>query len=358
MTRHALEADLRQLSDLDLLSRTERLARLERATTLRLLHHLNEIARRKLYLELGFGSLYDYSIRRLQYSGSSACRRIQAARCIREHPEVLALLEAGELDLGTVYLIERVLTEENCAEILARVRGRSYREVKRVVAEYTPPVVVEERIEPVRTFVTPANIDGVLFERDCARRGPYPRTPGDGSWVVSEQKMAVQFLASEELMAKYEQVKALLSHRHPDATFAEVLEVLLGEYLERHSPEARRRRREARRVAAQPSAKAGGKFSTVGAGGNGMHPEHRTRHVPAAVRDEVFVRDDARCTYVGPNGNRCESRHALQIDHIRPHAAGGGNDASNLRLLCAGHNRLAAEQTLGKHVMERYWKRE
>ncbi|HEU4366151.1 MAG TPA: HNH endonuclease signature motif containing protein, partial [Candidatus Krumholzibacteria bacterium] len=279
---------------------------------------------------------YDYCVRRLRYSGSSACRRIQAARCIREHPEVLALLEAGELDLGTVHLIERVLTEENCAEILARVRGRSYREVKRVVAEYTPTVVVEERIEPVRTFVTPANVDAVVFEREIARHVPHMEPRVTGSWVVSEQKMAVQFLASEELMAKYEQVKALLSHSHPDATFVEVLEVLLGEYLERHSPEARQRRREVRRVAAQPSAKAGGKFSTVGAGGNGTRDPRATRHVPAAVRDEVFVRDEAQCTYVAPGGTRCESRHALEIDHIRPFAAGGTHDPSNLRLLrCA-----------------------
>ena len=356
MIRHALEADLRRLSDLDLLSRTERLARLERATTLRLLHHLNEIARRKLYLELGFGSLYDYCIRRLHYSGSSACRRIQAARCIREHPEVLGLVEAGELDLGTVYLIERVLTEENCAEILARVSGRSYREVKRVVAEYGAPVVVEERIEPVRTFVTPANIDAVVFEREIARHVPHMEPRVGESWVVTEQKMAVTFLASNELLEKYEQAKALLSHSHPDATFAEVLEVLLGEYLERHSPEARQRRREARRAATTMAA--GGKSSTVGAGGNGTRDPRATRHVPAAVRDEVFVRDDARCAYVAPNGTRCESRHALQIDHIRPFAAGGAHDPTNLRLLCAGHNRLAAEQMLGRHVMERYWKRE
>ena len=84
--------------------------------------------------------------------------------------------------------------------------------------------------------------------------------------------MAVQFLASEELMAKYEEVKALLSHSRPDATFAEVLEVLLGEFIERHSPEARQKRRDARKAAAAQSTADGGHFSTAGAGGDWSTP--------------------------------------------------------------------------------------
>jgi hypothetical protein len=347
-----LPAQLRTLSDIDLLAQTLDLARDERATTIRILHHLNEIARRKLFLELGYGSLHDYCVRGLQYSSSSACRRICAARCIREFPRVLPLLETGEMDLGTVCLIEPVLTEDNCEVVLHRVRGRSYRVVKRVVSEYGAPVMIEERIEPVRTFVTPPDIDGVLLDREIDRNMPYPspRVPGSGS--VTEQKMAVQFLASEELIGKYEEAKGLLSHSHPDAGFAEVLEVLLGEFLERHSPQARQRRREKKRIAGE-----GGKSSTAGADGD-CKDQSRTRRIPVEVRDEVFIREGGRCTYVAPDGTRCHSRHALQIDHIHPYAAGGTNDISNLRLLCAAHNRLAGEQTLGRHVMARYWRRE
>ena len=87
--------------------------RTKRTTTIELLHHLNEIARRKLYLDLGYSSLHDYCTRRLAYSSPAACRRIRAARCIREFRSVLELLEAGELDLGTLALIEPVLTEDN-----------------------------------------------------------------------------------------------------------------------------------------------------------------------------------------------------------------------------------------------------
>ncbi len=352
ITNHDLAARLRALSDCDLAARTEQLARDERVATVQLLHHLNEIARRKLYLELGFSSLHDYCTRGLAYSSPSACRRIRAARCIKEFPSVLSLLERGELDLGTIALIEPVLTEDNHGAVVARVRGCTYRQVRRVVAEYGAPLAIpEERIEPVRAFVTPADVDAVLFDREVDRAMPHPSGRANGSWVVSEQKMFVQFLASEALIEKYEEAKALLSHRHPDAGFAEVLAVLLNEFIERHSPAARQKRREKRRVAA-----AGGKSSTVGADG-GHERSDTTRHIPVCTRDEIFTRDEGQCTYVGPGGTRCRSRHALQVDHIRPYAAGGTHDPENLRLLCAAHNRLAAEHTLGEQVMRRYWPR-
>jgi hypothetical protein len=348
-----IEMTLSSLSDHELASRTARLAREERAATIQLLHHLNEIARRKLYLELGHSSLHDYCVRALDYSSPSACRRIRAARCIREFPDVLPLLEAGELDLGTISLIEPVLTEDNHGAVVARVRGRTYRQVKRVVAEFGPVLAVaDERIEPVRAQVTPSNVDAVLFDRGIDRAMPNGTVKANTSWVVSEQKMLVQFLASEELIERYEKAKALLSHRNPDASFAEVLQVLLDDFIERHSPEARQRRREERRAAT-----ASGKSSTVGADG-GRERSDTSRHIPASIRDEVFVRDGGQCAYVAPDGTRCKGTHNLQIDHVRPYAMGGGNEPANLRLLCGAHNRLAAEHTLGAHVMERFWRRQ
>ena len=80
----------------------------------------------------------------------------------------------------------------------------------------------------------------------------------------------------------------------------------------------------------------------------------RTRHIPAGVRDEVFVRDKGRCTYVAPGGKRCGATHGLTLDHVVPFARGGSNAADNLRLLCAQHNRLAAERIYGADIMKRY----
>jgi hypothetical protein len=75
----------------------------------------------------------------------------------------------------------------------------------------------------------------------------------------------------------------------------------------------------------------------------------RSRHVPARIRDEVVVRDGGRCTYVGPEGVRCEERTHLQIDHIHAFALGGPHSVTNLRIRCGVHNRFTAARTFGPH---------
>lgn len=165
--------NLEALHDRDLIHETERMAQSERAFTIKLLHHLNEIGRRKLHLDLGYQSLFDYCIRKLKYSSSAAGRRIAAARCIRRFPQTESLLEERELSLCTVAMIEPILNEENAASILQRAHGASRRDVEKVVNEYRPPVALRDRIRPVRVAMNePVEIDALLFERECAQGVP------------------------------------------------------------------------------------------------------------------------------------------------------------------------------------------
>ncbi|HEX6792116.1 MAG TPA: HNH endonuclease signature motif containing protein [Candidatus Krumholzibacteria bacterium] len=355
--------NLQALDNRELISETERIARTERACTIQLLHHLNEIARRKLHLDLGYQSLFDYCTKKLKYSSSAAGRRIAAARCIRRCPEVLALLEDGELSLCTAAMIEPILNEENAATILARVKGAPRREVERLLCEYRPPVALWDRIRPVRVAVNePVEMDRLMLEREFARGTEW-------GWEDRRQikdQLYVQFLADEELVAKFEQAKALLCGRHGDMSFADVLDVLVTEFLDRRSPTARKERREAKKKDREVHTPTGGS-ETVTKGGTEKKADSkvhtptsgsRSRHIPAAVRDEVYTRDGGQCTFEGADGTRCEARKGLEIDHIRPIAAGGTNDPSNLRLLCPAHNLRAAEKALGEHIMAPFWQRE
>jgi 5-methylcytosine-specific restriction endonuclease McrA len=77
------------------------------------------------------------------------------------------------------------------------------------------------------------------------------------------------------------------------------------------------------------------------------------RQIPAAVRSEVFRRDEGRCTFVSESGQRCESRTRLELDHVTPIARGGESTAANLRLRCRVHNQHEAECTFGAGFMER-----
>ena len=77
----------------------------------------------------------------------------------------------------------------------------------------------------------------------------------------------------------------------------------------------------------------------------GALPGSRSRYVPAAVKREVWRRDQGRCSYVDPHsGRRCGSRYRLEIDHIVPFALGGATEPGNLRIRCRAHHRYRHAQ--------------
>jgi 5-methylcytosine-specific restriction endonuclease McrA len=82
-------------------------------------------------------------------------------------------------------------------------------------------------------------------------------------------------------------------------------------------------------------------------------PRPGSRYVLAAVRHEVWRRDGGQCTFVGSTGQRCTSRHQLELHHIAPFARGGPPTTANLTLRCRAHNRYAAEKDFGSEHIAR-----
>ncbi|MDH4038956.1 MAG: HNH endonuclease [Candidatus Krumholzibacteria bacterium] len=368
---------LRSLSDNEILSRILRLTRHERSLTLAVLLHLNEIERRRLHLKLGYASMYAYCTSGLGYSNSAASRRIRTARCVARFPEVYALLETNEVNVSTIAQVSRILTAANKDEVLSRIRGKSQRDVETIAAEYEPresiprdrvrSVVVRVPAVPVsgapggtsgpgsgrgleymlggaialveapatehtRPAQTPAN----EHDRNGRVAGPRDDTPAvpepTARAVQLEKRAMVEFCATEAFMARLERLRSLMWHRLPvSPSMEDVLSFALEYVIEREDPEKRRTRRSRRpeRTTPRPS-------------------KSNPRHILATVRDTVFARDKGRCTFVGPTGRRCGSTQALQVDHITPVARGGSSTPSNLRLLCAYHNRLEAERIMGQ----------
>ena len=330
--------ELRTLNEVEFHHQFKSIVGVELAATIRVLHFINDLDRRKSFLEMGYSSVLDYCVRKLGYSRSGAGRRIQAARCAHRHPEVFGLLRARELSVGTAALIEGILSDDNKDEILRRIRGATHREIERVVSEYRPPVALRDRFHFVQVpMPAPKNADAEFFGRMCTRSLPEEwRQP-------MQEKVYVQFLADEEFMKLFEEVRNLM----PDGgeqNIADVMRRVLAEYRDRHSPVARHARREAKNGSARLESQRWECNST------------QSRHIPDEVRDMVFVRDGGQCSFVAADGTRCQCRKNLQLDHIQPFAAGGTHNPQNLRLLCGAHNRLAAERTMGKHVMQPFWR--
>jgi hypothetical protein len=360
-----MSLSLRSLCDADILSRTQTLVSRERAMTLQLLLHLNEIEKRKLHLKQGYSSMFDYCTSGLRYSEAAAVRRIRTARCVARFPEVFGLLESNDMNLSTISRISRVLTAENKDAVLSRARKRSQREVEAIVAEYQPRTMLRDIVRPVvlrlRAGVAASAISATTAApdrpaiatcmvdsapKDACEKDAYRRCDGDyhptgvvgAKEGITEKRIQFQFSATEAFREKLEKVKSLAWHRLPaNPSLEQVFGLALEFFIERQDPSERRARRETRRASAM-AASMTGVSERVPDG---------SRHVAAAVKDEVFMRDGNRCQYVAPNGRRCTARSALQLDHIKPIARGGASTLDNLRLLCASHNRLESERLMG-----------
>ncbi len=371
-----MSVSLRSLSDADILSRTRTLATRERACTLQLLMHLNEIEQRKLHLKQGYSSMFDYCTSGLGYSEPAAFRRLRTARCVARFPEVYRMLEGNEASLSTIARVSRVLTAGNKNALLSRIRRRSQREVDAIVAEYDPRAALRDVVRPVvvrvstgvrgvealasspatalagaastsavaiATVTNPptapreaAELDTAPRDHDACENSAYFRCEGDShpTGFATERRVQFQFAASVEFREKIEKVNPLAWHRLPaNPSLEQVFELALDCFIEKHDPcERRERRKERVDAKVRPS----GAGVTVG-----------SRYVAASVKDEVFARDNGQCKFVGVDGRRCASRSALQVDHIKPVMRGGASTLDNLRLLCAYHNRLEAERLMG-----------
>jgi hypothetical protein len=77
-------------------------------------------------------------------------------------------------------------------------------------------------------------------------------------------------------------------------------------------------------------------------------------YVPAAVRREVWKRDQGRSQWPVDGGGICGSRLRAEIDHVRLRCRGAKPIASELRILCDLHNQLSARIALGDELMNPY----
>ena len=397
---------LTPLTDKELAAALHELAAGERANTLEILVHLSEFERRDLHLRLGYPSMFEYCTRGLGYSESSAVRRLQSARLARRFPEVYRAIERKDLTVVTASMLSPVITRDNVSVLIAAARGKLQREVKGIVAAIRPATItIPDRVIPLSVPApapevlsmmapdaggpaapnaggsaamnwqdsyrhnggkNPSTLDDAAARTDGAAAGSGPGDtstgvqPGGVSGSVhpadspggthpvgpppTEKRFKFEFGAGKDFMKKFSRVQSLISNKIPvRMTFEVLFECLMDEYLDRNDPEKRAQRREIRRAKADTSRP----DSTIGDSRPEANPKS-ARHIPAAVRDSVYTRDTGRCTFVGPNGVRCNTTRNLQIDHVKPFALGGGNDASNLRLLCAKHNQLRAKRTFGE----------
>jgi 5-methylcytosine-specific restriction endonuclease McrA len=265
--------------------------------------------------------------------------------------------------------LAKVITPENRTEVLPRFFHTSKKEAKEVSAAIRPLeaaphrlVVTAARPEPAPRAVTvPAEVEvaGGLFAAAAPRVRPAephgaelpmaapPKPMPAKAEPLTADLRRLHMTVSKRFIEKLEAAKDALSHSHPGAEVEAILEAGLDLVIER----AAKRRGCARpKACTRPEAeshsrsvKAEKKPPAVGRSREGVS---NSRHIPAAVKREVWIRDGGRCQFQLESGERCGSTHRVQFDHVRPVALGGESTVGNLRLACAAHNVLAPSPVL------------
>jgi hypothetical protein len=108
----------------DLDRRLTDLVRNERHLVVQFVVELAGFAKRELYRELGYTSLFYYCVRQLGLSKSSAFRRSETARLIARFPVIADQLAEGRLSIRALVELREVLAEENHVSAASTSRSR------------------------------------------------------------------------------------------------------------------------------------------------------------------------------------------------------------------------------------------
>lgn len=309
-----------------LLSDTKLLVKEERRVQVQLLLHLQEIERRKLFLELGYGSLFDFVTKELGYSESAGYRRIQAMRLMKSVPTIEQKLADGSITLTTAAQVQSFLRSEqksnnhsnsvDAFQLVNRIENKSSRDVEKCLLSLKPSELLTS--EKVRQL-TPTHVE-------------------------------IKLVIPDELRQMLDQLRLLFSHVNPNMNYQELISHLASTAIKKYTFEKLVDRRllpapEVNVGIAEVKSEVVNRFEQAKEQG----PPKRSRYISREVRLAVWTKFNGCCSFKNNETQKiCGSQFQVQLDHIIPFALGGGNEADNLRLLCAQHNRLQSEKIFGK----------
>ena len=292
--------NLKYLSDDQLHSQIINTSERERAVTLELLKELNEVERRHLYSKYSCSSLHAYCVKHLKMSDPQAARRVNASRLLKEVPVIEEKILDGTMTLTSVSQAATFFKQEARSgqkfeaseklEVLTQLESKSTREVEQILVSKSASPEIH------------------LKDRVKAK---------------TENLNEVRLHFDNETIEMLEKLKSLWSHAMPNASYSDLFKRMIEESMRRHDPIKKAER------------------------------SHKTGK--SWIKHQVRFRDQNRCTFVDPRtGERCNSEHFLEEDHIQPKALGGEYTTENIRLRCRAHNQRHAINVYGLTKMQQH----
>lgn len=333
--------NLKNLKDNELLFQTKLLVQNERQVLTKILHHLREVERRKLFSDLGCQSLFEYAVKELKYSEGQAGRRIQAMRLIKEIPEIEKKIEKGSLSLSNISQAQSYFREVNKIEESLTTKNSEKRSGFKHKFETSEKLKILESLE---------NKSAREGQRILIKMRPQVALPKERGRILTESHSEVRFVMSEDLKKRLEELRSLLGIKGSNMSLAELIDYMATVSIQ----DLKIKKFGKKRMLSQAISKAKSNEDSLSKKAQKAPltptPESQRdkniRHISRAIKSQVWTRDQGKCTM-------CGSPRNLNIDHVKPIALGGNSNPENLRLLCFHCNQRQAMKVFGvNHVRQ------
>jgi len=315
-----------------------------------------EIWTRKLYRELGYGSIQQYAALGLGFSRSKTAQFLRLVRALEVLPVLRASLEKGEVSWTKAREVVRVATPQTEEAWVQEARSVSRRQLEQRVA------VARGRAKAART----GDCRQVALAVEAA-----PEEPGNAlaGRAMAAVPVDVHARFSPEQYAEFEALLETLRKQGAAGSREELilagLQMLASERAGGDLDASGRPRQAAKKshpgstrahsaspyqVVVQVCERCSGGEAVTSRGPKPLapealrailcdtrvhHPGERNRAtIPPSTRHAVLARDHHRCRGAG-----CGSARFLSVHHKVPRAAGGTNDPDNLITLCGSCHR-------------------
>jgi hypothetical protein len=232
------ESMIKSSADQNLLLNLSKLFESERKTTRFVLLHLLEVESRKLYAKRGFDSLFRMLVVDFKQSETSANRRLQAMRILRDVPVAQECIVSGKVNLTTLSMAQSQIRKQEKftghkvsaakkAEIVENIKNKTQAEAETELFKLLPEIASSPKTHEKR---------------------------------ISESATRLGLNFPDEVLNKLKRLREIWSHVDPGMDYVEIINRCADETLKRVDPRLKKARKsKLMKQGANPSAEAGGR---------------------------------------------------------------------------------------------------
>jgi|GEM_PF-759809 HNH endonuclease. len=347
--------NLKLLSTKELDGRIKSLAQAERELLNEVVLTVKEIDSRKMYFDFGYSSLYEYLVDEVKYLGGTAQRRIDAARLMKDVPDLGEKIKSGEISLGQITLVQKA--------------------IRKVARKNSVKVTAQEKAELIQNLT---NLTEAQSEQEVSSFLNLPIVKSSKKTKQADGSTRHEFTLSPEVEAKLLKAQALLSHAVPTQDVAEFLEYLCDKVIQQKtsvrnkSNSTSAKGAESKPIAGvdsktnvknnldcniasalTPKVNLETKLTMSSASKHKIEGECSNSTAREAVNlsistKKTVMNNQQCCQYRDPKTGRvCGSTWFTQVDHRQSQWAGGSHEIKNLQVLCAAHNQEKYRKEVG-----------